>query len=97
MVVCGAYLTMYDMEGAGYLKIIVGDIKYDTEMEILLLSIYLKFRESNLMKALYVYCKESKDSKRLLQDERFLRGSIFQVKGEYLRCKAFGTPKQGNK
>ena len=49
------------------------------------------------MKALYVYCKQAKDSGMLVEDERFVRGSIFQVKGEYLRCKAFGTPKQGNK
>ena len=27
MVVCGTYLPMYDMEGVGYMKIIVGDVK----------------------------------------------------------------------
>ena len=49
-----------------------------------------------MLKALYVYCKETKDTKRLLEDENFSRGSIFHVKGEYLRCKAFGTKNQGS-
>ena len=65
------------------------------------------------MKALFVYCSVTMESENILNSETFKRGSVFfahinlkiyidtsqvvQVKGEYLRSKAFGTPKSGNK